>query len=125
MLLEKYSTSSSNERNSRLDKSHKPLPKGTEGARLSYANTMHELLEHTNSTARINTIHYFALRHEQKKATLGPSTCKTSKVLRIPQWFMERSLKMRHAAQKSTVYGVSNVEPTTLYTIRMHASLYS
>ena len=62
MLSEKYSTSSSNERNSRLDKSHKPLPKGAEWARLSYANTMHELFEHTNSTARINTIHYFALQ---------------------------------------------------------------
>ena len=66
MLSEKYSTSISNERNSRMDKSHKPLPKGAERARLSYANTIHELLEHTNSTAHINTIHYFALRHEQK-----------------------------------------------------------
>ena len=95
-----------------LDKSHKPLPKGAEGARLSYANTMHELLDLTNSTARINTIHYFAIRHEQKKR-LQVQAPVQPQVLRIPQWFMERSLKTRHAAQKSTVCGASNVQPTT------------
>ena len=70
MSLQKYSTSSCNETNSRLDKSHKALPKGAEGARLSYANSMNELLENTRSTALFNTIHYFALRHEQKKRLL-------------------------------------------------------
>ena len=41
------------------------MPKGAEGGRLSYDNTKHELLDHTNSTARINTI------LDNRKSTLG------------------------------------------------------
>ena len=47
MSSEKSSTCSSNERKSRLDKSHKPSPPGAEGARLSYDNSAHELFEYS------------------------------------------------------------------------------
>ena len=98
------------------------MPKGAEGGRLSYDNTKHEPLDHTNSTAHINTI------LDNRKSTMGGVTTGTcvvnesdppiwhsvmssnsssrskhllaSKVLRIPQWYMERSLKTPHAAER-------------------------
>ena len=56
MSSEKSSTCSSNERKSRSDKSHKPSPPEVEGAKLSYDNSAHDLLEHSNISTLITTI---------------------------------------------------------------------
>ena len=53
---EKSSTCGSNERKSRSDKSHKPSPQEVEGAKLSYNNSMYDLLEHSNRSTLITTI---------------------------------------------------------------------
>ena len=146
MSSEKSSTCSSSERKSRSDKSHKPSPPGVEGARLSYDNSAHALLEHSNRTILITTI------LDNRKSTMGGVTTGTcvvnttdpptlhsvmssrsssrSKYLynlkgsQKTQWCTERSLKTRHAARGNTVSGVTNVQATTLCTLRSHASFF-
>ena len=65
MSSDRSGASNSNERKSRPAKGQNPMPKGAKGGRLSYDNTKHELLDHTNGTARINTI------LDNRKSTLG------------------------------------------------------
>ena len=146
MSSEKSSTCSSSERKSRSDKSHKPSPPGVEGARLSYDSSAHALLEHSNRSTLITTI------LDNRKSTMGGvcfGTCvvntsdpptlhsvmSSNSSSRSKHLFnlkgsqdkimvMERYLKTRHAARKSTVSGVSNAQPTTLCTIRRHVSFF-
>ena len=53
MLSENSSICGSNERKCRLDKSHKPSPQEVGGAKLSYDNSICDLLEHSNRSTLI------------------------------------------------------------------------
>ena len=131
---ESSAASTSNKRKSRQSPS-------LTGGKLSYENSRHELLSHTNNRGRVRDI--LENRHKStgnsvtgaciandseppylytttmKKVTRNALVCTTPRGHIKPQWYTASCLKTLLSGLTSTKCGVSSAIVTTLYTTRM------